>query len=154
MEGKQAAITLKNIILRLLGETGVNSLGRYTIVKNNVATNETVPAIRIRMPNMETAVTLKILPNSGIEAIIDSEPTQKFNTAMMNTRVTRYWLITLDQHNPTKTLMDSVEIIYQHNSIACFQPPIIRFAQKTPQGIIPARAILLVAQGVSLPSNY
>jgi hypothetical protein len=154
MEGKQAAITLKNIILRLLGETGINSLGKYTIVKNNVATAETVPAIRIRMPSMETANILKILPNSGIEAIIDPEPTQRFNTAMMNTRVTRHWLITLDQHNPAQTLMDSVEIIYQHNSIACFQLPIIRPAQKTEKGIIPARAILLVAQGVSLPSNY
>lgn len=149
---------LRSMLEILLGEQGINALGKYELIANNkFATGSIVstaavevPAIQIRYPLVEDGATKRrFKPRSGIECVIDPNPViQTFNKKRGIDKF-EYYTVTLDQWNPLATLSEAISIIYATPVIRPFRSPIVRGAielgdgQKA-KGTAPARAVLQI----------
>lgn len=142
----------------LLGENGINALGKYELIPNNkfaqgaiVSTAVVeVPAIYIRYPLVEDDATKRRMKSrSGIECTIDPNPTiQTFNKKRGIDKF-EYYTVTLDQWNPLAALSEAIEIIYQTPNIRPFTSPIVRGVVElgdgqNAKGTAPARAVLRI----------
>lgn len=130
---------LKRMLASLLGESGINVLGKYLLNGNTES-----PAIRLNM--VENGVTRKIKPNSGIECTIEPQPDVSFTPQRFGTCLDLFYAIALDQHDSNKTLNNAIRVIYAHPILRPLNSPIVRPRIEVPnqQGGTPARCLLFI----------
>jgi hypothetical protein len=137
---------IKEVLLELLGENGLNTLGKYDIFDKNRIINQ-IPSIEIRYPFNPRPINKKIKPYSGIEAIIwqqpDIVPKFYYNSGFL---AKNYYTVSLDDYHPTNGLLESCheilncgDLLTDHDSL----PP-IKEAIVNEQGITPARQNIFI----------
>ncbi len=153
MSAKDTIVQLLNILEKLLGTEGIDTLGSYEIIFNGVATGQLIPSISTRYPQNEDSVFYRILSNSGIECIVEPEPrTNIKGYAFGNIHSLRVWTVTLTQYNFNSTLTDSVEVLCRAPNVAIFQQPVIIPVVESSSGITPAKALIFITEGAFLKS--
>lgn len=151
MAVKDTIVQLINILEKLLGTEGIDTLGKYEIIFNGVPTGQLIPSISTRYPRNEKSAFYRILSNSGIECILEPEPrTSIKGHTFGNIQSKRFWTVTLTQYNFNSTLTDSVEAICRTPNIAIFQAPVIVPVIESPDGITPAKALIFITEGAFL----
>lgn len=147
---------LQQILLSLLGESQLNLLGKYQLI-NGTTIVATVPAIRVNYPQQLETITRKVIPNSGIECVINAQPTtyRKYHN-FANSTVLTYWEVILDQHHPINGINEALDAIYRLNTLYIPETPIIRPAMPLEgnKGVSKTRAILYVQQAKFLKSYF
>ena len=151
----QDAKTLQSILRSLLGSSGVNVLGQYQLMRGSKVESET-PAIMVRVSGSEPSLVRRIKPSSGIECVIEPEPTPTMISQGLGLQALEFWTVTLDQHDPIKNLRTALQAIYQHRGIRPLNSPIVRSRTDLPnqQGEAPARAILQIPRSSYLPNFF
>jgi hypothetical protein len=125
---------LRLILLSVLGTGGINVLGQYKLG------TLTIPSIQVR----NTTATYTLVPKSGIECVIEPNPAIAQHNNQGGVLMDRLYLVTLDQHDPTKTLVEAIETI---NSLSIIRPltsPVIRGRTELNGAELPARAVLYI----------
>lgn len=126
---------LRLILLSILGTEGINVLGQYKL-----GTTAVIPSIQVRNTNAPYI----LVPKSGIECIIEPNPAIAQHNNQGGVLMDRLYLVTLDQHDPTKTLVEAIETI---NSLSIIRPltsPVIRGRTELNGAELPARAVLYI----------
>lgn len=146
--------TLFNILNSYLGTTQLNLLGQYQLISGTTVVS-TVPAIKIDYPTTNEKFIRKVVPNSGIECVITSEP-QNYHRykSFGNSVVYRYWEIILTQHKLNEGVTDCVEQLLQLRTLYIPETPIIRSARQTKEGVELARAVIYVCQPFYLQAHF
>lgn len=129
---------LMRILESLLGESGVNVLGKCLI------NNQLAPAIYLRFPT--EGIVRKMKPNSGIECVIEPISDTISHPQQRGVNFTDFYTVTLDQHNPIATLDTALKVIYAHPVLRPLDAPILRPRMESPnqKGETPARAVLFI----------
>jgi hypothetical protein len=131
-------------------------LGTYELFSNGSLVGES-PAIHINYVNESQNLVRKIkqitvngtTTGNGIECIIHPTPYIAIQRHLFRNAVsTRYWLVTLDQHNYYEGLTDAVELIYSIPSLRPTTDIVITEPQfKSDKSLFtPARALIQIPQ--------
>jgi len=144
-------LKIKRGLLMILGEDGLNLLGKYEIVKNGVVVSNQ-PSIQIRYPLNPSNVTMRMKSDSGIECIIESEQDIINKPTKFGHRFDKYFQVILDQHKLLGDLTTAVEGVISSNYFDIPESPVIREAMKNASGIVLPRALIFIRQ-VSWKTN-
>lgn len=150
--------TLNKLIIKLeqiLGPSGIDALGQYNLVSGTQVL-QTVCSIKIEYPRFSSDIKRDLVPESGIECIIYSEPNLIANRlAGNNYRDDRYFPIVLDQWDPVGGLTEAVQALLQDRELFITETPIIRgeIEKQDKSGFLPPRAILYHQQAQFIEGN-
>jgi hypothetical protein len=125
---------LRLILLSVLGTGGINVLGQYKLG------TLTIPSIQVR----NTTATYTLVPKSGIECVIEPNPAIASYNNQGGALLDRRYIVTLDQHDPTKTLNEAIEAIYSMSIIRPMYSPAVRGRTEFNGAELPARAVLYI----------
>ena len=125
---------LRLILLSILGTEGINVLGQYKLGTS------IIPSIQVR----NTTAPYTLVAKSGIECIIEPNPEIASHNNQGGAFLDRSYSVTLDQHDPTKTLNEAIEAIYSVNIIRPMYSPAIRGRTEFNGAELPARAVIYI----------
>lgn len=139
---------VKNLAARIeniLGANGIDVLGQYELVSSGtvIATSN---SIKIAYPrDLEESVTKVMVPDSGIEVVVNSQPYIMFSAYCNNAHASdRFYEIILTQHSK-EGLTEAVEALLGSYYLDFPQNPICRGYVKrvdNSEGYYPPRAIM------------
>lgn len=142
---QETLLKIRNGLQLILGIDGLNLLGVYEVVQNNIVVS-TVPSIKIRYPLQKENITTRLRKESGIECTIESEQDIITRPSKFGHRFDKYYQVILDQHKPLGDLTTAVEGIISSNYFDIPESPVVREAIKNETGTIPPRALLFIRQ--------
>lgn len=150
----ESAKLLLEILESLLGPDGVDVLGEYELLDSSGDAVDTVPSIQVRTATEEPVVR-RMIPLSGIECTVEPiSDYEYFPRLNKGGDAQENYTVYLDQHDPYKGLNDALNAIYTHPGIRPFKKAIIRSRVESKDGILPARALLVIPHRVYMRSTF
>lgn len=132
-------------------------LGEYNLVSGSQILG-TVPSIQAAYPRDTTQLQKNMVPNSGVECIINPTPRteQKLFKGGTNRQSCKYYQIILDQWDPKEGLIEAIEAITTSSKLDINEDVIIRQSKELDnnQGMYPERAILTHRQAHYKTGSY
>lgn len=138
--------TIKEVLEEILGENGLNTLGKYDVYEGNTIVTQ-IPSIKIRYANERNPLITKMVNYSGIDVQIWEQPdiVPQFYLNQQSS-FQNYYTISLDDYHPYNGLKESCYEIVTCPAFLCDQQslPPIKNAVVSAEKFEPARALVYI----------